>query len=117
MGWLKVSILGAIISTVTYAMPSECHEIWNYDDINLIQKLENTISLCPKCHEVKHFGLANVRGHSERAKLWLMSVNEWEVGKTEDYIEKAFKEWLLRSEKEWKIDISWMVETFKIEKT
>jgi len=41
--------------------PVECHEIWNYDDTRLIQKLDGLIALCPDCHEVKHIGLAGAR--------------------------------------------------------
>ena len=30
--------------------PVECHEIWEYDDVNYVQKLIGFIALCPNCH-------------------------------------------------------------------
>ena len=33
------------------------HEIWEYDDVNHVQKLEGFILLCKMCHHVKHIGL------------------------------------------------------------
>src|SRR4030067_2937871 len=36
------------------------HEIWSYDDINHIQKLDGFILLCGMCHHVKHIGLAGI---------------------------------------------------------
>jgi 5-methylcytosine-specific restriction endonuclease McrA len=34
------------------------HEVWKYDDVNHIQKLDGLILLCEMCHHVKHIGLA-----------------------------------------------------------
>src|ERR1017187_3032700 len=45
----------------------ECHEVWAYDDVNLIQSLVRVEALCPRCHEVKHIGLAGLKGHNQRA--------------------------------------------------
>jgi len=36
----------------------ECHELWQYDDKNHIQKLTGTIALCNMCHHAKHLGFA-----------------------------------------------------------
>ena len=47
--------------------PVECHEVWIYDDTSLTQRLGFFQALCPLCHEVKHIGLAGVRGNGERA--------------------------------------------------
>ncbi|PIY59979.1 HNH endonuclease [Candidatus Woesearchaeota archaeon CG_4_10_14_0_8_um_filter_47_5] len=35
----------------------EAHEIWNYDDVNHLQKLEGIHHLCDLCHKIKHIGL------------------------------------------------------------
>lgn len=32
-----------------------CHEVWNYDDNELIQYLKECVSLCVLCHSVTHF--------------------------------------------------------------
>jgi hypothetical protein len=42
--------------------PVECHERWRYNDLIRTQTLVRMIALCPACHQVKHVGLANVRG-------------------------------------------------------
>lgn len=52
----------------------ECHEIWNYDNKTKIQKLVGFISLCPLCHKVKHFGLAQISGDGEIAFHQLMKI-------------------------------------------
>ncbi len=57
--------------------PVECHEIWNYDDINHIQTLFGLTALCPSCHQVKHIGLAGLRGRGEEAEAHLAKVNNW----------------------------------------
>jgi 5-methylcytosine-specific restriction endonuclease McrA len=33
------------------------HEIWSYDDLKHVQKLNGFILLCSLCHHVKHIGL------------------------------------------------------------
>ena len=36
------------------------HEIWEYDDVNYVQKLKGFLLLCRMCHHVKHIGLAGI---------------------------------------------------------
>ena len=55
--------------------PVECHEIWHYDDQKKVQKLLGLTALCPSCHEVKHIGLAGVRGRCQQACEHLARVN------------------------------------------
>src|SRR5207302_1396445 len=31
--------------------PVECHEVWEYDDDEKIQRLQRLVALCPACHE------------------------------------------------------------------
>ncbi len=52
----------------------EAHEVWEYDDINHIQKLVGIIALCPLCHMVKHFGLSEIR--AEKGELDLQKVTQ-----------------------------------------
>ena len=87
--------------------PVECHEIWSYDDKNYIQKLEGLIALCPSCHEVKHIGLAGVRGRSLKAEKHLAKVNGWSEEDVRNYIEYSFELWSRRSKHEWNLDLSW----------
>lgn len=90
--------------------PVECHEIWEYGDNNHIQKLIGLIALCPRCHEVKHFGYANIMGNSDRALNHFMKVNDVSKEFAVSYIEKIFEIWKLRSKYSWKIDIEYLKE-------
>lgn len=88
--------------------PIECHEKWSYDDINLIQKLEGVIGLCPECHEVKHSGLAISRGRKQKVINQLCKVNNWSVSKSKSYLTSCFTEYHIRSQKKYKVDYSWL---------
>jgi 5-methylcytosine-specific restriction endonuclease McrA len=88
--------------------PVECHEIWNYDSQKHIQKLVGLIGLCPSCHEVKHIGLAGIRGRRSVAEKHLASVNGWTQEQVERYIKWAFMIWKQRSKYEWTLDLSWL---------
>jgi len=86
--------------------PVECHEVWLYDDKKCIQTLERMISLCPDCHQVKHFGLTEVQGKRDKALKHFMKVNKLSKDKAEEHIKKAFQQWSDRSKKPWTVDIS-----------
>jgi len=83
--------------------PVECHEEWEYDDVNHIQKLIKLIALCPKCHKVKHIELSKIRGEYDSCLLHLMRVNNWNLSKAEEYIQESFKIWEERSKHKWVI--------------
>jgi len=86
--------------------PVECHEIWQYDDKNMIQKLAGMIALCPDCHRVKHFGLAQIQHRGERALKHFMKVNKLSKQKALAHITAAFAAWEKRSAQTWKLDLS-----------
>lgn len=86
--------------------PVECHEVWSYDDTKQIQKLVGMVALCPACHQVKHFGLAQIKGKGEVALQHLMQVNQWTQKRAEKHIKESFERWAERSKKKWKLDIS-----------
>ncbi len=88
--------------------PVECHEVWEYDDDKHVQKLLRLISLCPSCHEVKHIGLAGVRGRGEIAKEHLAKTNGWSKQKTDKYVIEQFDIWKIRSSYTWEIDLTWL---------
>jgi hypothetical protein len=92
----------------------ECHEIWSYDDEKLIQKLEKLQALCPACHEVKHFGLARVRGHEQRALKKFMKINKLTYEEANIILDFVFQQWENRNKKTWTLDISFL-ETFGID--
>ena len=85
--------------------PVEAHEVWAYDDLRRIQRLERLIALCPACHEVKHLGLARVRGIERRALAHLARVNGWPPETVTLYTRRAFAVWEQRSEHGWNLDL------------
>jgi 5-methylcytosine-specific restriction endonuclease McrA len=88
--------------------PVECHEIWSYDEVKRIQKLEGLIALCPSCHEVKHIGRAQATGHYERALKHLMKVNKFTRDEAEKKIFEAREVWRQRSDEPWTLDLSFL---------
>lgn len=86
--------------------PVECHEIWFYDDHNLVRRLAGMIALCPDCHGVKHFGFSQIQGKGEQALQHFMKVNDLTREEAEAAIQKSFEVWAKRSKKEWALDIS-----------
>lgn len=91
----------------------ECHEIFEYDDINHIQKLTQLISLCCHCHFVKHPGLAKINGNEKIVISQLMKVNSITENEAALYIENVFNIWTERSKYEWKLDITYLDEFLK----
>lgn len=90
--------------------PVECHERWEYDDARHIQRLRGLIALCPSCHEVKHIGLAGIRGKSVEATAHLAIVNGWSYDAAEAHVARAFEVWEERSAWDWELDLSWLEE-------
>lgn len=88
--------------------PVECHELWEYDDEARVQKLVGLTGLCPACHEVKHMGLASIRGRGVEAREHLAHVNGWTTDQVSEYVTKAFRVWRGRSEREWTLDMTWL---------
>lgn len=88
--------------------PVECHEVWEYNDEACTQTLIGLVALCPDCHQVKHMGLAEINGKKEEATRHLGKVNGWTKEDASLYVEAAFEQYYKRSEKEWKIDISYI---------
>lgn len=88
--------------------PVECHEKWFYDDEKRIQRLVGLSALCPRCHEVKHFGLANKMGRTNEALLQLSRVNSWPIQSAKEYVDEQFQVWLERSKHKWVLDVTWL---------
>jgi ssDNA-binding Zn-finger/Zn-ribbon topoisomerase 1 len=88
----------------------ECHEIWDYNDKTKKQTLTGMVSLCPKCHEVKHIGLAQIKGRFDLAVEQLMKVNDISLQEAHKYIDSSFNIWSERSEHDWELDITYLDE-------
>jgi cytochrome c2 len=81
----------------------ECHEKWDYK--NGIQSLIGLECLCGSCHEVKHIGLAEMRGRLNEARGHMMKVNGMTFDEANNAIEDAFATWTERNETKWKLDV------------
>jgi hypothetical protein len=90
------------------AHPVECHEVWEYDDERLVQRLVGLVALCPACHEAKHMGYASSVGRGGQARAHLARVNGWSMDDVELYLEMQFEQWSRRSQHEWSLDLSWL---------
>lgn len=87
-----------------------CHEIWEYDDQNHIQKLNGFIALCRLCHWVKHIGLAGIRASEgqldfEEIIVHFMKVNGCDRNTFETHRSEAFQVWEERSKHQWQIQL------------
>jgi len=87
-----------------------CHEIWEYDDKNHIQKLLGFIALCTMCHYVKHIGFAGILASEgkldyEKVVKHFMAVNNCDRRTFEEHRKRAFLMWEERSKYDWQIDL------------
>jgi hypothetical protein len=87
-------------------LPLHCHEMWEYDETLSVQKLVGMIALCKSCHQVKHFGLACLQGQTDKAFRHFVKINKLSRPVARAEIEKAFRVWEKRSQREWALDIS-----------
>ena len=89
-----------------YGHNVECHEIWEYDDVNKIQTLKGLISLCPICHQVKHIGRAIAMGRQKIVFDQMAKVNKWSEEQIHQHIQESFELHKERSKYQWDLDIS-----------
>lgn len=85
--------------------PVECHEEWEYDEINHIQKLKNLIALCPKCHQVKHMGFQLISGNYDNAFQHFLKINNLNKKEGQKLVDFAFSEYNRKSKMDWTLDI------------
>jgi len=86
----------------------EAHEIWEYDNVNFIQKLVGIQALCPRCHKVKHPGLANINNEMHIVIGQLKKINTLTYDEATAMIRKAFSVWETRSKFNWSLDLSFL---------
>jgi hypothetical protein len=84
----------------------ECHEIWEYNDENYIQKLIGLISLCPYCHLTKHIGRAIAMGKEKICHIQMSKINNWTPKQIQEHILTSFEQHKERSKHQWDLDIS-----------
>jgi hypothetical protein len=84
----------------------ECHEIWEYNDKTRVQRFAGLISLCPRCHQVKHIGRASAIGKQAEAFDQLEKVNGWDHLQVVEHLAEMFEQYKERSKHEWTLDLS-----------
>lgn len=99
-----------------YKHALECHEIWTYDDETKVQKLDGLISLCVRCHQVKHIGRTTIIGKQPEAFKHLEKVNGWDHKEVVDYVAESFIIHRWRSNWYWTLDINMLTEVYGVDK-
>ncbi|MFY9308127.1 MAG: hypothetical protein WAQ28_03655 [Bacteroidia bacterium] len=120
ISYQKTNNLCAICGGRGTKHPVECHEVWIYDDTTMTQRLGFFQAICPLCHEVKHIGLARMRGNEERAFNRFKEINQLDEVMARQIKSAVFKQWNIRSMQEWKLDIEhlkeWNIEPKELKK-
>lgn len=93
-----------------FSHPVECHEIWDYDDLNHIQTLIGLISLCPLCHKAKHYGRTIVTNDRslEVVNHHIRYINDMSIQELNEYIHDQFKIHRERSSHLWTINLEFI---------
>ena len=104
----KCEICGDVGTNQGVKHKVECHEIWNYNDVTHEQKLIGLQSLCSRCHQVKHTGLAQLNGKLNEVIKQLMDVNQMSFNEALTYIDEAFIVWEKRSKHTWTTNIDYI---------
>ena len=92
----------------------EAHEKWSYDEENALQKLEDVVALCHRCHEVKHISRTQLIGRGMEAMEQFMRVNKCSQMDYHAALGEANEEYLRRNRVVgWVTEISWL-ERFNI---
>ena len=98
-----------------YKHALECHEIWEYKADNT-QLLKGLISLCPRCHQVKHIGRTIAIGKKKEAYAHMKKVNKFTKDMIDAYIGYCFQEQKERSKIKWKLNLLILVEKLGVDK-
>ena len=87
----------------------EAHERFSYDDATSTQILIGVSGLCEACHRASHMGFANATGRGNAAMRHLAIVNKWTEQQADQHAADAFRQWEIRSQKPWRLDLSWLL--------
>ena len=106
--------------------PVECHEYWEWDGPSGVQKLVKLIALCPDCHHAVHLPgtmyrttaqmINPVRSYIELGELYMnlvdhvANVNGCTLNQARSNLLTAYKQYLLRSRFQWKVNVDLVVD-------
>jgi hypothetical protein len=84
-----------------------CHEVWEFDDTNRIQRLKGFIALCNLCHAVKHLGRTSTLDEVERMKVeqHFIKINKCDLRTFREHGQAAMARWMERSKYDWTFDL------------
>lgn len=99
-----------------YKHALECHEIWSYKKDGT-QLLTGLISLCPRCHQVKHIGRSVMVGLKRKTFAHIGKVNKWKPDEVKAYVGFCFQEHKERSKIKWNLNVGILTEKFGVKKT
>ena len=88
----------------------EAHEVWEFDEKNMVQRLKDVIAVCPACHGVIHINRTQAVGREDGAIKHFMKVNGATFGEYIKELDKANLEnkRLSRLGDEWSLDLTWL---------
>lgn len=80
------------------------HEVWEFYEKLIEQRLIGFECLCPTCHAVHHWGFSEIQGKNMEYLLnHACSVNKCSVEEFSQHIKESFLVWKQRSLKQWNI--------------
>jgi len=80
-----------------------CHEVWAFNDRTECQTLLGFEALCEDCHRVKHIFPVRNREDYAKSLRHLAEVNGFSPDELTRYIQAAFRQYVERSKKQWKV--------------
>jgi hypothetical protein len=83
----------------------ECHEVWSYEFEKKIQRLVGFEALCPACHNVRHYMLAEIKGMDGAARNHMMKVNDWTRSQVWECVGRVKNDWLKLETVEWRVRV------------
>lgn len=111
----KCEICGAKGKRQGFKHDLECHEIWEYDVENGIQRLAGLIALCPMCHLCKHIGRALAMRKSKIAFDHMKKVNNITDEELATYLDEVFAAYKLITKLKFTLDLSLLKEKIEID--
>ena len=88
----------------------EAHEMWEFVDVERIQRLDRVLCLCQRCHAVTHFSFTRTCSGSDAvaaaALTHLAAMNGWTVAEAALYVRRELAICKSRSQRTWRLDLS-----------